>query len=98
MRLVLVGASEAHLLASEIAEAGVGVILIPARQFPGFWDRQRALPGPPLSSQSAIGVLISHNVTLGLGIVEEWEARNQRLDVAWVSPSCLDTAGIEAVN
>jgi hypothetical protein len=87
LRLVLIRASEAHLLAKEIADAGVGVILIPARQFPGTWDQLRALPGPPLTPESAIGVLLRHNVTLGLGITEEWEARNQRFDIGWVTYS-----------
>lgn len=77
-------ATEAHLLAEEIAELGVGVILSPARQFPQTWNSQRILPGPPLTQQSSVGVLLSHNITLGLGITEEWEARNQRFDVAWV--------------
>ena len=84
LRLVLVRASEAHLLAKEIAAAGVGVILIPARMFPGSWERRRVLPGPPLTPQSAIGMLAAANVTLGLGIEEEWQARNQRFDLAWV--------------
>ena len=83
-RLVLVRATEAHLLAKEIAEAGVGVILIPARMFPATWEQRRILPGPPLTPQSAIGVLMAANVTVGVGIEEEWQARNQRFDLAWV--------------
>lgn len=71
-------------MAKEIADLEVGVILSPARQFPQSWNQQRTLPGPPLTPQSSIGVLLSHNVTLGLGILEEWEARNQRFDLAWV--------------
>lgn len=85
LRLVLARASEAHLLAKEIAAAGVGVILQPARQFPAVWDSRRVLPGPPLTAQSSIGVLTDANVTVGLGIVEAWQARNQRFDLAWVS-------------
>lgn len=85
IQLVLVRASEAHILAKEIAEAGVGVILIPPRMYPGTWDSKRVLPGPPLTAQSAVGVLSSHNIKLGVGVVEEWEPRNQRLDIGWVS-------------
>ena len=33
MKLTLTGATEAHLLAKELGEAGVGVILTPARTF-----------------------------------------------------------------
>jgi hypothetical protein len=84
LRLVFVRASEAHLVAKDIAEVGAGVILIPARMYPTTWERRRILPGPPLTSQSAIGVLTAANVTIGLGIEEEWQARNQRFDLAWV--------------
>jgi len=42
------------------------------------------LPGPPLSKDSAISVLLSYNVTVGIGIEEQWSARNTRFDVAWV--------------
>lgn len=41
LRLTFAGASEAHLLASEIAEAGVGVIVTPTRPFPSSWDQKR---------------------------------------------------------
>jgi hypothetical protein len=41
LRLVITGATEAHLLASELAEAGVGVVLVPARPFPESWQRRR---------------------------------------------------------
>lgn len=43
------------------------------------------LPGPPLTRDSAISLLLSHNVTVGIGIEEPWSARNTRFDVAWVS-------------
>ena len=85
LRLVLAGAHEAHLLAKEIRNADVSVILTPSRQIPHTWDQLRTLPGPPLTPKSSIGVLLEHNITLGIGIVEEWEVRNQRLDLGWVS-------------
>ena len=40
-KFTFVGANEAHLLAKEIGEAGVGVILSPARPFPGDWKSRR---------------------------------------------------------
>ena len=43
------------------------------------------LPGPPLTKESTISTLLSHNVTVGIGIVESWSARNARFDAAWVS-------------
>lgn len=44
-----------------------------------------SLPGLPLSEQGAVPVLLSHNVTVGLGIEENWEARNAWFDAAWVA-------------
>jgi hypothetical protein len=41
LRLTITGATEAHLLASELVEAGVGVVLIPARSFPETWQQRR---------------------------------------------------------
>lgn len=41
MQITLVGATEAHLLADEIAAAGVGVIITPPRSFPYTWDQRR---------------------------------------------------------
>lgn len=89
------------MIAKEIGEAGVGVILIPSRPFPMTWKSKRmsvstyheiwlllilyfSLPGPPLSQDSAISVLMKHGVTVGLGIEEQWSARSTPFDVGWV--------------
>ena len=32
---------------------------------------------------------VIRNVTVGLGIVESWDARNARFDIAWVRLLCL---------
>jgi hypothetical protein len=39
--VTFVGATEAHLLAKEIAEAHIGVIVTPPRPFPTFWEQRR---------------------------------------------------------
>lgn len=90
LRLVLIGATEAHLLASEIAATNgtVSVVLTPTRQTPLIWDETRFLPGPPLSQESSIEVLLNAGVTLGVGVLGEigaWTARNTRFDIGWVS-------------
>ncbi len=41
LRFTLVGAQEAHMLAKELGEAGVGVILTQPRPFPQRWDAHR---------------------------------------------------------
>ncbi|RDB22753.1 hypothetical protein Hypma_010022 [Hypsizygus marmoreus] len=85
MRMTFHGATEAHLLAKEIGNAGVGVILSPARPFPTTWDQRRILPGPPLSNDTALVTLLKHGVTVGLGVRDAWEARNTRFDIQWAA-------------
>ena len=41
MHLTIVGAAEAHLLAKELAESRVGVVLVPFRSFPFEWESRR---------------------------------------------------------
>ncbi|KAJ7510331.1 hypothetical protein B0H11DRAFT_1958549 [Mycena galericulata] len=93
LQMTLIGGAEAHLLASEIAAAGVGVILAPPRSYPYTWEHRRILAGPPLTAQSSAAWLASHNVTVGLGpqgisgqpTMSGWAARNLRFDMAWVA-------------
>jgi len=93
LKMTITGATEAHILAREIAEANVGVILNPVRPFPYTWDSRRIMPGPPLSQDSALVHLLKHNVTVGLGVmgintntqISAWSARNTRFDVSWVN-------------
>ncbi|KAJ6469475.1 hypothetical protein C8R45DRAFT_1055168 [Mycena sanguinolenta] len=82
IRLTLAGATEAHLLAKEIGEAGVGVI-VHQRPFPASWEERRILPGPPLTQASAIAALVAHNVTVGISVEEPSSVRNTRFDMAW---------------
>ncbi|KAJ6630996.1 carbohydrate esterase family 9 protein [Mycena sp. CBHHK59/15] len=85
IQMTITGASEAHLLAKELGEAGVGVILNPSRSFPYAWEDRRMLPGPPLTEHTPISALMAHNVTVGVGVMEIWDARNLRFDIAWAS-------------
>jgi hypothetical protein len=89
MQLTVSGGNEAHLLAKELGEANVGVILNPVRPFPANWDALRILPGPPLTKDSQVSTLLAHNVTVGVGVIEAWEARNTRFDIGWVRLSFL---------
>ncbi|KAJ6468464.1 hypothetical protein C8R45DRAFT_1018898 [Mycena sanguinolenta] len=93
MQLTFMGGAEAHLLAPEIAAAGVGVILAPSRSYPYTWEHRRILAGPPLTAQSSAALLASHGVTVGLGpqsisgipSMSNWAVRNLRWDAAWVA-------------
>ncbi|KAL4078461.1 hypothetical protein V8B97DRAFT_2102344 [Scleroderma yunnanense] len=85
IKMTITGASEAHLLAAELSRANVGIILNPARPFPLTWEDQRILPGPPLSEDTAVSKLLAHNVTVGIGVMESWDARNTRFDMIWAA-------------
>ncbi|KAL6305041.1 carbohydrate esterase family 9 protein [Sparassis latifolia] len=85
IKMTIAGAVEAHILAKDIAAADVGILQVPSRPFPSTWERLRILPGRPLSAQSSIALLLSHNVTVGIGIEEAWSARNTRFDIGWAA-------------
>ncbi|KAJ7056657.1 carbohydrate esterase family 9 protein [Mycena amicta] len=83
IKMTITGATEAHLLAKQLGEAGIGIILVPARSYPLFWENRRFLAGPPLTEHTDVSTLIAHNVTVGLGVLEIWDARNTRFEAAW---------------
>lgn len=85
LKFTFTGAAESHLLAKEIGNAGIGVILRPVRPFPYTWKSRRILPGPPMTKENAVTTLMRHNVTVGIGIEESWSARNIRFDAGWVN-------------
>ncbi|KAJ7510407.1 hypothetical protein B0H11DRAFT_1187413 [Mycena galericulata] len=85
IQMTIAGGSEAHLLAKELGEAGVGIILNPARSFPLVWEFRRILAGPPLTKQTPISLLMAHNVTVGVGVLEIWDARNTRFEISWAA-------------
>lgn len=90
MRMIFSGATEAHLLAADIARARVGVILNPVRPFPGAWDNHRILAGPPITNDTTVTALLKHGVTVALGVTEAWEPVNTRFDAGWVA---LESSG-----
>ena len=66
------------------------MIVSPARSFPTDWDSHRILPGPPLSHHTLPSHLAAKGVKVGLGIHEEWMARNTRYDAAWAYAEAPD--------
>ncbi|KAI6132248.1 hypothetical protein EDD16DRAFT_1775935 [Pisolithus croceorrhizus] len=85
LRLTFAGASESHLLADEIASAGVSVIVTQPKPYPNTWDERRILPGPPLTADSLVPVLLAAGVNVGIGLINEFEARHLRFEVSRVS-------------
>jgi imidazolonepropionase-like amidohydrolase len=79
LRLVLLGAAEAHLIAPELAAANVSVVLAPAFPYGTTWDQRRSLTGAPLTNGTAIDVLHAEGVKFALGTAEDWQTRDMYL-------------------
>ena len=76
LRLIILGAAEAHLVAPELAAAKVGVVLAPPFPYAETWDQRRSLTGAPLTNGTAIDVLHSEGVNFALGTAEDWQTRD----------------------
>ncbi|KAK1989972.1 amidohydrolase [Colletotrichum falcatum] len=79
LRLVVNGGAEAHLVASALAAAGVGVVLAPMQSFAMSWDQRRALTGAPLTNGTAIDALVRAGVVTAIGLEEDWVVRDLSL-------------------
>nr|XP_019011309.1 amidohydrolase [Kwoniella pini CBS 10737]OCF50090.1 amidohydrolase [Kwoniella pini CBS 10737] len=89
-KITILGGQESWLVADELAANDIGVIVAPVRSYPGEWDTRRIVPSIPLSNHTLPSYLTSHGVIVGLGIQEEWQARNTLYEAAWTyanSPS-----------
>ncbi|KAF9488505.1 hypothetical protein BDN71DRAFT_1485080 [Pleurotus eryngii] len=87
VRFTFAGGTEAHLLADDIAKENISVIFTPSRPFPVDWDKRRILPGPPLTSDTQISYLLRKGMNVGLGTVDDFDARNARFDAEWAQVS-----------
>jgi len=76
LRVAIFGGAESWLLAKELADAGVGVILAPLLAYAVEWDQRRSLTGAPLTNGTAIDHLLDAGVTVGIGLEEDWVVRN----------------------
>ncbi|KAK2464537.1 hypothetical protein APHAL10511_003444 [Amanita phalloides] len=83
LRMTFVGGAEAHLIADKIAKARISVVVTMPRQLPYGWDQRRYLPGPPLTADSLVTVLLAKGVHVGLGKTLGTEVRNTRMEVEW---------------
>jgi imidazolonepropionase-like amidohydrolase len=81
LRLVILGGAESHLIANEIAAAGVAVVLAPLLPYSQSWDERRSLTGAPLTNGTAIDKLLDAGVLTGIGVNEIFETR----DLSWMA-------------
>lgn len=83
LRLTFAGATEAHILAHEIARAGVSVIVTQSKPFPTTWEQRRILAGPPITQESLVTALLKAGVNVAIGVADEYNARNTRFEAGW---------------
>ncbi|KAF1978817.1 hypothetical protein BU23DRAFT_524354 [Bimuria novae-zelandiae CBS 107.79] len=76
LRIVLIGAAEAHIVAAELAAASVPVILAPLQPHQGSWDQKRCLTGAPLTNGTTINYLLDAGILVGISVEETWETRD----------------------
>lgn len=82
--MVFKGCTEGYLLAKEIAEAGIPVLAYP-RCMPSTWRTRRCLPGPPMSDDTNISVLLRHKVRLGLVGNDDGNLGEGYWEAAWAA-------------
>ncbi|CAG8452698.1 10938_t:CDS:2, partial [Cetraspora pellucida] len=83
LNLVILGGTEAHMLAVELAKHKIPVILIPLRAIPESWTAQHALTGAPITNTTGIDILYANGVKIGIGVVISGSERNLIWDAGW---------------
>ncbi|KAL0938299.1 carbohydrate esterase family 9 protein [Colletotrichum truncatum] len=76
LRVGIIGGAESHLVATELASAGVGVVLAPFQSYSNTWDQRRSLTGAPLTNGTAIDTLLDAGVVTAIGLEEDWLIRD----------------------
>ncbi|CAJ0756898.1 15122_t:CDS:10, partial [Entrophospora sp. SA101] len=84
INLVILGGSESHLVAKELYEENVSVILRPTRPTPNTWSTKDVLIGKPITNRTCIEILHEHKVKIGIGVSDSSLARNLVWDAGWV--------------
>ncbi|CAK5281076.1 unnamed protein product [Mycena citricolor] len=93
-------AFEAHLLATEIAQAGVSVVIAPGKPFPATFEMRRSIPGSPLTQDLSFTILLKHGFNVGIGIEQVYLAHSARFDMSMTqvkSAGVIDRATTHAM-
>ena len=76
LKVLIIGGAESHLVADELAEADIGVVLAPPFPYAVSWDQKRSLTGAPLTNGTAIDILHAAGVKVAVGTDEDWQTRD----------------------
>ncbi|CAG8468715.1 10937_t:CDS:2 [Dentiscutata heterogama] len=83
LKLVILGGTEAHMVAVELSKHKIPVILIPSRPTPKSWTAQHALTGAPITNTTGIEILHANKVIVGISVIESGMERNLIWDAGW---------------
>jgi hypothetical protein len=76
LKMAIIGGAEAHMVAKELGEAEVGVILSPLQSIGDSWDSRRVLTGAPLTNGTVVDALVDAGVKVAIGLQEDWQLRD----------------------
>jgi hypothetical protein len=85
INLVIIGGIESYLLAHELAESHVPVILVPWRCQPERWEYRHCLPGPPISEKTSFQILVEAGVQVALGAWDDGIVNALYWEAAWAA-------------
>ncbi|KAI8644266.1 hypothetical protein BD408DRAFT_413586 [Parasitella parasitica] len=94
-RFVILGGTEAYLVAPHLAEAKIPVVLQPVLCTPSRFDSIHCLTGAPLTNGTAAHVLNSYGVKIGVGIFDDGLARNLAWDSGWLAATSPSSTALE---
>ncbi|RCI03780.1 hypothetical protein CU098_011594 [Rhizopus stolonifer] len=97
-KFVILGGTEAHLVASHLAEADIPVVIRPTLCTPSTYDSLHCLPGAPLTNGTLAHVLHSHGVKMAVGISGDGFARNLAWDAGWLSATSPHESQISEIQ
>ncbi|PKS13257.1 hypothetical protein jhhlp_000028 [Lomentospora prolificans] len=79
LRIAILGGAESHIVAKELAQADVGVVLAPLLPYSTSWEERRSLTGAPLTNGTAVDALVDAGVVVAIGLYEDWVVRDLAL-------------------
>ncbi|KAF2489057.1 hypothetical protein BU16DRAFT_472465 [Lophium mytilinum] len=85
--LMIMGGSEAHLVAHGLASANIPIILGSWSCVPLFWESRQCLPGPPLTDQLGAQILMDAGVKVALS---NWDDTNEQSRANLFLGGCMD--------
>ena len=85
INLVIIGGIESYLLAKDLAESHVPVILVPWRCQPKQWEYRHCLPGPPISEKTSFQILVENGVEVALGAWDDGLVSALYWEAAWAA-------------